>query len=81
VPFLRLIGVGDATGVLGEEYEAAVARAGKVFNIVQAMSLNPGVLRASMRLYREIMFGQSSLSRPERELIAVVVSRENDCHY
>jgi len=81
VPFLRLTDVGDATGVLQEEYDAAIGRAGKVFNIVRAMSLNPGVLRASMRLYREIMFGPSGLSRVEREMIAVVVSRENDCHY
>ena len=81
VAFLHLIGVGDASGLLEEEYDAAIARAGKVFNIVQAMSLNPGVLRASMRLYREIMFGPSALSRQERELLAVVVSRENDCHY
>jgi uncharacterized peroxidase-related enzyme len=81
VAFLRLIGVSDATGKLRDEYDAAIARAGKVFNIVQAMSLNPGVLRASMQLYREVMFGPSGLSRQERELIAVVVSRENDCHY
>ena len=39
------------------------------------------MLRESMHLYREIMFGESGLSRRERELLAVVVSRENDCHY
>jgi uncharacterized peroxidase-related enzyme len=81
MPFLRLIDVEAATGLLREEYDAAVARAGKVFNIVKAMSLQPGVLRASMQLYREIMFGASGLARAERELLAVVVSRANDCHY
>ena len=81
MPFLRLIDVGDAAGLLREEYDAALARAGKVFNIVKAMSLRPAVLRESMQLYREIMFGPSGLTRQERELIAVVVSRENDCHY
>ncbi len=81
MPYLRLTDVGEATGLLREEYDAALARAGKVFNIVKAMSLRPGVLRESMRLYREIMFGSSGLTRQERELIAVVVSRENDCHY
>ena len=45
------------------------------------MSLRPGVLRESMGLYREIMFGPSGLTRQERELLAVVVSHENDCHY
>jgi uncharacterized peroxidase-related enzyme len=81
VPHLRLIDVDEATGALRAEYDAAVDRAGKVFNIVQAMSLRPAVLGRSMALYREIMFGVSGLSRQERELLAVVVSRENDCHY
>ena len=79
--FLRLIEENEAAGLLKEEYEAGIARAGKVFNIVKAMSLRPGVLRRSMQLYREIMFGPSELSRIERELLAVVVSRANDCHY
>jgi uncharacterized peroxidase-related enzyme len=81
VPHLRLIDVDEATGELKSEYDAAVGRAGKVFNIVKAMSLRPAVLRRSMELYREVMFGLSGLSRQERELLAVVVSRENDCHY
>ena len=78
---VRLIEVDEATGLLQEEYEAAVGRAGKVFNIVKAMSLRPGVLRRSMQLYKAVMFGPSGLSRQERELLAVVVSRQNDCHY
>jgi alkylhydroperoxidase family enzyme len=45
------------------------------------MSLRPGVLRRSMQLYRAAMFGPSGLSRIERELLAVTVSRANDCHY
>ena len=78
---LRLIDVEEATGPLKEEYDAAVVRAGKVFNIVKSMSLRPGVLKRSMELYKGIMFGPSGLSRQERELLAVVVSRQNDCHY
>jgi uncharacterized peroxidase-related enzyme len=81
VPNLRLIREDEATGELRSEYDAALQRAGKVFNIVTAMSLNPRVLRASMELYRAIMFGPSELSRAERELLAVVVSCANDCHY
>ena len=34
-----------------------------------------------MDLYRAIMFGESALTRAERELLAVVVSCANDCHY
>ena len=81
VPHVRLIDVDEATGALKHEYEAAVARAGKVFNIVKALSLRPDVLKRSMELYRAIMFGDSELSRQERELLAVVVSTANDCHY
>ncbi|MDQ3067649.1 MAG: carboxymuconolactone decarboxylase family protein [Actinomycetota bacterium] len=78
---LRLTEVDEASGPLAAEYDAAMSRAGKVFNIVKSMSLRPGVLRRSMELYKGIMFGPSGLSRQERELLATVVSRENDCHY
>jgi alkylhydroperoxidase family enzyme len=81
VAHLRLIDVDEASGLLKDEYDAAVGRAGKVFNIVKAMSLRPPVLKRSMELYKGIMFGPSALSRRERELLAVVVSRQNDCHY
>ena len=81
MPHLPLIDELEATGALAREYEAAVRRAGKVFNILKSMSLNPAVLARSMQLYREIMFGPSELSRVERELLAVVVSVANGCHY
>jgi alkylhydroperoxidase family enzyme len=81
VAYLRLIDESEATGELAQDYGAAVKRAGKVFNIVKSMSLNPRVLRRSIALYAEIMFGPSELTRVERELLAVVVSAANDCHY
>ena len=69
------------TGPLKDEYDDALARAGKVFNIVKAMSLRPETLQASMQMYRTIMFGRSGLTRAERELLATVTSSANDCHY
>jgi len=78
---IRLIEPDEATGPLEVEYEAATGRAGKVFNIVKAMSLRPGVLKRSMEMYKAIMFGPSGLTRQERELLATVTSRHNDCHY
>ena len=80
-PYIRLIDEAEADGLLREEYDAAIERAGKVFNILKAMSLNPRVLRASMELYKEIMFGESGLSRRERELLATVTSAEQFCRY
>ena len=81
MPHIRLIGEDEADGLLREEYDAAIERAGKVFNILRAMSLNPPVLKASMELYKAIMFGESGLSRKERELIATVTSAQQFCHY
>ena len=81
MPHLDLIDPDDATGVVAEEYAAAVERAGKIFNIVRSMSLSPESLRASMGLYKAIMFGPSGLTRQERELLATVVSAANECYY
>jgi alkylhydroperoxidase family enzyme len=78
---LRLIGPDEASGLLAAEYDAAVKRAGKVYNVVRSMSLRPGVLRRSMELYKGIMLGPSELSRQERELLATVVSAANECFY
>jgi len=78
---IRLIDPDDASGPLKDEYDAAVGRAGKVFNIVKAMSLNPLVLNRSMEMYKAIMFGPSQLTRGERELLATVTSRNNECRY
>ncbi len=56
-------------------------RAGKVFNVVGIQSLHPRVLRASIALYQTLMMGEGALPRWTRELLAVVVSRANGCHY
>ncbi len=71
----------EARGRLQAVYEAAVKRAGRVFQIVRAMSLSPETLRASMELYGQVITGTKSLSRRQREMLAVVVSRVNRCHY
>ena len=71
----------EATGRLRAYYEAAVRRAGRVFGIVRAMGPNVAVAEASMALYVAAMKGRSPLSRRQRELLAVVVSRANACHY
>jgi uncharacterized peroxidase-related enzyme len=81
VAHLDLIDPDDATGDLRAEYDAAMARAGRVYNIVRSMSLRPGVLNRSMEMYKAIMFGPSGLTRAERELLATVVSATNDCYY
>jgi alkylhydroperoxidase family enzyme len=54
---------------------------GEGANILASHSLNPEAVAAHVRLYRTIMFGDSPLTRTEREAIAVAVSAVNDCHY
>lgn len=84
--FIKIIEPEEAEGTLKVEYDAALKRAGKVFNILKIQSLNPTTLRASMQLYSATMrpdFGYpaSGLPRAEREMLATVVSRANDCFY
>ncbi len=80
-PWIRQIPMEEASGLLKSELEKAVRRAGRLWNIVHVMSLNPRVLKASMEQYLAIMFGPSSLTRVQRELLATVVSAELGCHY
>jgi alkylhydroperoxidase family enzyme len=81
VAWIKTIPENQAEGELRREYEAAIRRAGRVWNIVKLMSLNPSTLRASMDVYVAAMHGASPLTRAQREMLAVVVSRANDCHY
>ncbi len=79
--WIRTVPPGEAQGALRVSYEAAVKRAGRVYQIVRAMSLAPQVLDASLGVYLAIMHGRGSLSRRQRELLAVVTSAVNRCHY
>ena len=81
MPWIRRVPVEEATGLLKEEYDAAVERAGRVWHIVEVMSVNPQALADSMRFYTSIMMGDSPLSRVHREMLATVVSAELECHY
>ena len=79
--WIETVDIAEADGLLAREYDAAIRRAGRVFNIVKLQSLNPEILKAFMRLYMAIMYGESQLSRAEREMVATIVSRVNHCHY
>lgn len=81
MPHVHVVSYDDSTGVVREEYDAAIARAGRIWNIVSIQSMQPEVLRDSMRIYRSIMHGPSPLSRAQREMLAVITSQANDCHY
>ena len=81
MPWIKQVSIEEATGLLKSQFEAALKRAGRLWHIVHIMSLNPRVLRDSIAFYAAIMMGDSPLSRTQREMLAVVVSSENHCHY
>jgi len=81
MPWISLPPIAEAVGLLKAEYEAALRRAGRVWQIIRIKSLNPPAMKHSTALYGALMHGASPLSRARREMLAVVVSRENDCHY
>ncbi|MCY3553282.1 MAG: peroxidase [Candidatus Poribacteria bacterium] len=80
--WIRTVDEAEATGIVKEEYDAAIARAGQVYNIVKLLSVRPKSMRPFIELYIAIMFDEDSpLSRMQREMIATVVSKVNECHY
>jgi hypothetical protein len=81
MPHIHVIPPEEAQGSTKRGYDEALQRAGRIWNIVSIMGQNGETLRASMGIYRCIMFGESPLSRAQREMIAVVTSQANDCHY
>lgn len=78
---VHVVDYDESTGVCRREYDAAMRRAGRIWNIVSVQSQLPEVMRDSMRIYLSIMYGPSPLSRAQREMMAVVTSQVNDCHY
>ncbi len=54
---------------------------GMVPNVLQAYAFDIDKLNAFTALYNDLMLGDSTLSKLEREMIAVVVSAVNRCFY
>jgi alkylhydroperoxidase family enzyme len=81
MPWIGTVPYEEATGLLKDEYDAAIKRAGRIYNILSLQSLRPRALRASVRLYAELMHAPSGLTRAQREAIAVVASKVQGCRY
>ncbi len=79
--WIKMIREAEAEGELAESYRRYREPSGKVDNILKIHSLNPPSLEGHFVLYEHLMRGPSGLSKLERELIAVAVSKENECHY
>ena len=81
MPWIRIIDEDEADGLLSRIYEGAGRRAGRVFNILKIQSQNPATLQGMIQLYQAASLADSPLTRAQKEMIAVVVSKTNNCHY
>ena len=71
----------QAEGKLADLYRRFANPDGSIDDVVRVHSVNPDALEAHLTLYVQAMHRPSPLDRIERELIAVAVSRVNQCHY
>ena len=79
--WIHMIPEEEAEGKLKEAYDKLTEPWGGVDNIMKIHSLNLRSLWAHFELYKTVMYGRSGLRRAQREMIAVVVSAANKCHY
>lgn len=79
--FIKTVEENEADGLLAGIYDAARKRAGRVYHILKIQSQNATALQAMLDLYAAAVRGESPLTRAQREMLAVVVSRANNCHY
>ena len=80
-PYIATIGPADAEGELQECYARYAKPDGGVDNIDKVHSLNPMSMVSHNTLYKQCMKDDSPLTFIEREVIAVTVSRVNQCGY
>lgn len=78
---IEVIDYNRAEGLLKGIYDDIIKKRGKLADIHTIQSLHPETIVKHIDLYLEIMFGDSPLTRAQREMIAVVVSSANHCRY
>lgn len=71
----------EATGPLRREYDARLKVRPVLRSVITVQSLNTDLLRGTLRLAGATLFGDSELPRADREMIGIVTSMANDCHY
>lgn len=79
--FIPYISDDQAPPELRELYDRYRNPKGHVDHILKVHGLNPPSMKAHFDLYATLMRGRSPLTRAQREMIAVVVSSINECHY
>jgi uncharacterized peroxidase-related enzyme len=71
----------DVPAEVKELWEAPLEKLGFVPNVLRLFAIRPDHLLRWWSYYDELMRGESGLTKAQREMIAVVVSATNRCHY
>jgi alkylhydroperoxidase family enzyme len=79
--FIDYVAFDDASPDLQQLYTKYGGKSRQPANILRVSGVNPPVMEGHADLYRSIMSPRSPLSRHRQEMIAVVVSALNKCHY
>lgn len=79
--FIRYIAEDEASPELRELFNRYRDPNGRISNLLRLQGHNPAALPVHRQLHAALMGGRSELSHVQREMIAVVVSAINECHY
>jgi len=79
--WIRVVEEDDAPRELAKIYREVRGSRGRVSNVMKVHSLDPKAMRMHLQLYLHLMYGKSSITRTQREMIAVLVSQLNGCQY
>jgi hypothetical protein len=81
VAFIEYVPEEGAAPEVAAAYQRYRAAWGGVDHILRIHGPNPASMDAHVGLYRVLIYGDSPLSRSQREMLALVVSTVNSCHY
>lgn len=81
MPYVKTIPYEDSEGELRETYDKMIKGRGLIPNVQAVSSLKPKIMQTLVAHAASVMFGESGVSRAERESIAAVVSATNKCQY
>ena len=79
--WLRVPGEDEVSEEVKALWARPLEKLGFVPNVLRVFALRPGHLLRWWEYYDELMRGESGLTKAQREMIAVVVSATNRCHY
>ena len=81
MPYVKTIPYEDSQGELTEIYDKMIKTRGFISNVQAVSSLKPNIMQTLVAHVGSVMFGESGVSRAEREMVAAVVSATNKCQY